>query len=191
MTTGANGKYSFDLPAGGDYTVTIKYLDKTDIDTDGSYKPDKKDKLAPDLIRDSITISGIVRDTDNNPIEGAQVILKKQDGTKLDETKSGADGSYKFEDKDPGVYIIEVIVGTNKQKYTVDTNEPKKDDPENPSKPDEQKISIAGTVVTDHKKTLAGAVITVTNKDTGTSSKLIADQDGRFNTGDLDRKSVV
>ena len=187
MTTGANGKYSFDLPAGGDYTVTIKYLDKTDIDTDGSYKPDKEDKLAPDLIRDSITISGIVRDTDNNPIEGAQVILKKQDGTKLDETKSGADGSYKFENKDPGVYIIEVIVGTNKQDYTVDTNEPKKDDPENPSKPDEQKISIAGTVVTDHKKTLAGAVITVTNKDTGTSSKLIADQDGRFNTGDLEK----
>lgn len=185
-TTKEDGEYRFDLPAGGEYTVTIIYPDSSVVDAGKDYEKDPKDPIQPDLIRDSITISGYVHDTDDNPVQGATVILKDGDGNEVDRTSSGRDGYYEFTDKDPGTYTVIVIVKGSSQEYEVDTNKPN-GGTDTPDKPDVNKIVVSGSVVTDHKRPLAGAVVTVKNLDNGKTITLTADKDGLFNTGDLDK----
>lgn len=187
MTTEADGVYRFALPMDGEYTVKIVYLDQTVIETDGSYDPEEGDPISPELIRDSITIYGKVHDTDGNPVDNATVILKDEGGDELHRTTSAPDGYYEFVDLPPGKYTVIVVVDTAQQTYVVDTSKPQKPDPDVPEDPDKEKIRITGTIVTDHKKILANAMLTVTNQDTGKKFILYSDQKGQFDTGELDK----
>ena len=190
MTTKADGKYSFEVPDGGDYTVKITYPAHYDVATDGSYKNDPDNLIKPDLVSDNITISGHVHDTDDNAIEGANVILKDAAGNELQRTTTNTDGYYEFPNLKPGKYIVTVEVGDDHRDYNVDTSNSGSTNPDKPNpdpKPDTDKVQVNGIVVTDHKRPLAGSVITVRNMDSGKNFTITADADGKFSTGEMDK----
>ena len=190
MTTKADGKYSFEVPDGGDYTVKITYPAHYDVATDGSYKNDPDNLIKPDLVSDNITISGHVHDTDDNAIEGANVILKDAAGNELQRTTTNTDGYYEFPNLKPGKYIVTVEVGDDHRDYNVDTSNSGSTNPDKPNpdpKPDTDKVQVNGIVVTDHKRPLAGSVITIRNMDSGKTFTITADADGKFDTGKMDK----
>ncbi len=102
--------------------------------------------------------------------------------------RAKADGGYGFTGLRPGDYQVTVEWNGESLTYDIDTD----GNVVAPEKPDEpvapvDKIRLSGVVVTDRKKPLAGAVITVTELDTGVTFQLVADKDGRFDTGELER----
>ena len=188
MTTGEDGHYRIEVPNEGDYTVTITYPANYEVTTDGSYENDPADPIKPTLNADSFTISGYVHNTDGKPIDGATVILKDKDGTDLHRTTTNSDGYYEFTDLASGEYQVIVISGDSQQNYDVDTdNAGGGQDPGGDDKPDTHHILLDGVVVTDHKKPLAGAALTIRNMDTDEINVFATDTDGRFDTGALDK----
>lgn len=168
--------------------LRLSYPAHYDVATDGSYENDKDNLIKPNLVSDNITISGYVHDTDDNVIEGADVILKDADGNELKRTATDSDGYYEFPNLKPGKYIVTVEVGENNRSYNVDTNNKGGTTPDEPNpKPDTDKVHVNGVVVTDHKNPLAGAVITVRNADNGKTFTLTTDADGKFVTGEMDK----
>jgi len=189
MVTTGDGVYSFSLPADGDYTVAITYPSSTEIDTE-NYERDENDPNAPKLMDDSYTIYGYVHETDDQPIENATVILKDADGNELNRTLTNVDGSYEFPDNKPGDYIVEVIWGKEQKEYPVHIGDGDKDPdpgPEPGPTPDVDKIHVSGTVITNHKRPLADAVIIIKELDLGTTSQVYSDADGRFHTGEMEK----
>ena len=90
----------------------------------------------------------------------------------------------------PGNYIVTVEVGDDHRDYNVDTSNSGSTDPDKPNpdpKPDTDKVQVTGIVVTDHKRPLAGSVITVRNMDSDKTFTITADADGKFSTGEMDK----
>lgn len=182
--TDATGAYHFELPADGEYEVSITYPCTTIIPTD-SYRPDDDDLNAPNLSADSFSISGVVKDTDGNIVEGATVILKDADGNELKHTESAFDGTYAFMDLTPGNYTVEVVWNGNHKTYDVDTDDVKQPDKPDPEDPDVNKVILAGVVTTDHKTPLANTAVAIRNLDTNEIMTITTDADGRFGEVEL------
>lgn len=185
MVTDGTGEYRFDVPAAGDYEVSIIYPSSVIVNT-GDYEPDGSDPNAPEVFDDGYSIFGIVTDTDGELVEGAKVTLTLDD-EEIDVRVTGEDGAYRFDNLRPGTYVVTVEWHGETKVYQVTT-----DGDVIVEKPDEpvvpvDKIHLSGMVVTDHKRPLAGAVITVTELDTGKSFQIASDADGRFATGELER----
>ncbi|WP_281692858.1 Cna B-type domain-containing protein, partial [Agathobaculum desmolans] len=188
MTTAADGIYSFEVPAEGVYNVTITYPDNYEIHTDGSWQNDDADPIKPHLGADDYVISGFVHDTDNNPITGAEVILQTKDGSNVANTTTNVDGYYEFTGVRPGEYVVIVKHNGNQQEYHIaaDGTVQGGGSGEQPN-PETENVQVSGVVVTDHKKPLSGAEITVRNVDSGDTHKFTANKDGKFDTGKLEK----
>lgn len=185
MMTDETGEYRFDVPSTGDYEVHITYPSSVIVNT-GDYEPDGSDPNAPEVFDDGYSIFGIVTDTDGNLVEGATVTLSKDD-VELDVKITAEDGAYRFDGLRPGTYVVTVEWHGETRVYQVTTDgDVIVEEPDEPVVPVD-KIHLSGMVVTDHKRPLAGAVITITELDTGKSFQIESDADGRFATGELER----
>lgn len=152
--TGDDGVYDFTVDP-DNYKISITYPDSTEIDTETYVRPDEPD--APYLNGDSYTVMGTVRDNDGNPVEGATVILRNDKGEEIDRQITKEDGAYKFEDLDRGEYTVEIIWKGDSIIIPIVPEDP---DPVGP--PDyNEKMYVAGRVITDHGRKLADADVFV------------------------------
>ncbi|HVF42817.1 MAG TPA: carboxypeptidase regulatory-like domain-containing protein, partial [Pyrinomonadaceae bacterium] len=93
-TTGADGSYSFTVPAEGGYTVTVskqRYAFAPPSQTFANLGGDKTADFAATLLR--FAIQGRVADTNNNALQGVTVALT---GSQTATATTAADGSYTF-----------------------------------------------------------------------------------------------
>lgn len=189
MTTDSTGEYAFHVPGGGEYEVTILYPYERVVDIE-NYVRDDADHLAVIVFDDRFVISGYVHDIDDNIIEGADVTLLDGERNELADTITDSNGYYEFIDLAPGDYIVKVEWNGFTQEYPITCG----DEilvPDEPDVPVVDKITISGSVLTNHKRPLAGAVLTVMDQDSGESHEIRTDSDGRFTTGELDKSRYM
>jgi hypothetical protein len=93
-TTGSNGGYAFDVPSGGDYTVTASKAHFTitpQTQTFTNISADKTADFSATLLRH--TVSGRVTKTDGSPLAGALVALT---GSQVSTATTDAQGNFSF-----------------------------------------------------------------------------------------------
>ena len=195
-TTNDDGYYEFVDLDPGKYIVTVVWEDKTKDYTVDTSNPEPV--TPPEGDEFAVTVT--VKDYSGNPIVGATV---SYDGAKSGSSQTNSSGvatinlnagRYTFtasadgyEDNSKTVTISDAsafsIVLNTKDGGSEGGGEGP-DEPNPDPKPD--KVSISGTVVTDHRNPLSGAVVTVTNEDTGDSFTTETNADGRFSTGEME-----
>lgn len=122
FVTDETGAYSFTVEEGQTYYLEGTYPLEYEIDT-SDYDRDTTDRNAPYLDESWYTIEGYVHDMDNNPVEGATVILTDQtDEIEFDRYITAADGYYIFDGLEDGIYHVHVIYRDKVEHiYEVDT----------------------------------------------------------------------
>lgn len=105
VTTGGDGQYEFINLEPGTYTVSISTIPNAQCPGPQTAVVPPNDEVRVDFPCTSVpttgTVTGTVVDQDGNGIGGAQVVL---DGRT---TTTGSDGSFAFEDVDPGSYSVQ------------------------------------------------------------------------------------
>lgn len=122
FVTDETGAYSFTVEEGKTYYLEGTYPLEYEIVT-SDYERDTTDRNAPYLDESWYTIEGYVHDLDNNPVEGATVILTDQtDEIEFDRYITAADGYYIFDGLEDGIYHVHVIYRDKVEHiYEVDT----------------------------------------------------------------------
>ncbi|NEQ73046.1 MAG: hypothetical protein F6K23_08125, partial [Okeania sp. SIO2C9] len=133
-TTGSDGTYSFNDVEPGDYEVVQTnlpgYQDVSDQDNSNDGDPTDNDTTVDNIVGVTLepgeddtdndfvdeipngSISGTVtEDTDNNgtgdtPLADVEVVLRDDQGNNVATTTTGSDGTYSFNDVEPGDYEV-------------------------------------------------------------------------------------
>lgn len=117
------GYYSVAVDGQADrYQVVMELPASYEVDTE-SYERDTTDRNAPYLEPSWYTIEGYVHDIDGKPVEGAEVILTRENGEEVDRYVTGADGYYIFDHLADGVYHVHVVYRDQERDYTVEAGD--------------------------------------------------------------------
>jgi subtilisin family serine protease len=108
VLTGADGTYRITLPV-GDYTVAVSAFGFNN--GTASVTITEGQTTTQDFALDpasSFTVSGVVSDSDGNPVANATVVIQ---GTPIPPATTGADGAYSFSNVPAGSYTVAASAG--------------------------------------------------------------------------------
>ncbi|WP_372950396.1 S8 family serine peptidase [Mariniphaga sp.] len=106
-TTGIDGSYTINnVPVGNDYSVTASADGYTSETAEGVVISENltttKNFSLSEVVIETYTVSGTVKDSESNPISGTLVVIEN---TNLSKT-TGADGTYSISGVEAGIYNI-------------------------------------------------------------------------------------
>ena len=174
------GNPSFDFTVTAEHTISTKFHPYTSETTVNFAEGDVEHNIT--LTAKTVTVSGIVVDGKDAPVEGATVTLTTDENGELTATTT-ADGEFSFTTSDINSTLSLEVTKTGYSSYTDDAVDVEEADVELDDIVIFKNVTISGVVKDTRNELVGGATVTLTDED-GNDATTTSDSMGEFSFTD-------